>query len=116
MIRATNLDTTITYTYTADGLRVQQAANGDVTAFAWDWAVPVVPELLQAGDTRYLVGHDTATPGGVVGEQAGNAWRYYLPDHLGSVRQSVDAAGDLVAAREWSPYGVEVGAAQDGLG
>ena len=59
---------------------MQRAANGDVTTFAWDWAVPGAPELLQAGDTRYLVGHDT------LGHQAGNDWRYYLPDALGSVR------------------------------
>ncbi len=32
------------------------------------------------------------------------------------MRQSVDAAGALVAAREWTPYGVEVGEAQAGLG
>ena len=53
-----------------------------------------MPELLQAGDTRYLVGHDT------LGEQVGNDWRYYLPDALGSLRQSVDAAGDLLPGGE----------------
>ena len=39
-----------------------------------------------------------------------------LPDALGSVRQTVDAAGTLLDAREWTPYGVEVGDAQSGLG
>ena len=92
--------------------------NGDVTAFAWDWAVPVVPELLSDGDARYLVGHDT------LGWEMSDSWTYALPDALGSVRQSVDAAGAVVAAREpvlsvaegWTPYGVEVGDAQAGLG
>jgi len=38
------------------------------------------------------------------------------PDGLGSMRQETDGAGAVVSAREWSPYGVEVGAAQAGLG
>jgi RHS repeat-associated protein len=39
-----------------------------------------------------------------------------VPDALGSVRQAVDATAAVVAAREWSPYGVESGGAQAGLG
>jgi len=39
-----------------------------------------------------------------------------LPDALGSVRQETDATGAVTAAREWSPYGEEVGGAQTGLG
>jgi hypothetical protein len=90
-----------------------------VTTFAWDWALPDtvgrVPELLTDGDKRYLVGHDT------LGWADAAGWTYAVPDALGSVSlgrdtQAVDGSGSLVAAREWSPYGVEVGGAQDGLG
>jgi len=35
---------------------------------------------------------------------------------LGSVRQETDAAGAVTVAREWSPYGEEIGGAQAGLG
>ena len=56
--------------------------------------MPVVPELLQAGDTRYLVGHDT------LGWEASGGWTYALPDALGSVRHETDSAGTAVAARE----------------
>ena len=80
--------------------------------FFWDWATPStgsgqagVPEMLSAGDALYLVGHET------LGQWDG-AWTYYLPDALGSVRQATDGAGAVVSAREWSPYGVEVSAAQ----
>jgi len=108
MVRAESVTATLVYTYTADGLRVAQSADGAVTTFAWDWATGV-PELLSTGSARYLVGHDT------LGQWDG-AWTYYLPDALGSVRQATDGAGAVVSAREWSPYGVEVGAAQPGLG
>ena len=83
--------------------------DGIVTAFTWDWAAGV-PEILSAGDALYLVGHET------LGQYADGAWTYYLPDALGSVRQATDGAGAVVSAREWSPYGVEVGGAQAGLG
>ena len=108
MVRAESVTATLVYTYTADGLRVAQSADGAVTTFAWDWATGV-PELLSTGSARYLVGHDT------LGQWDG-AWTYYLPDALGSVRQATDGAGAVVRAREWSPYGVELGNAQPGLG
>jgi len=83
--------------------------DGIVTAFTWDWAAGV-PEILSAGDALYLVGHET------LGQYADGAWTYYLPDALGSVRQATDGAGAVVSAREWSPYGEELGGAQAGLG
>ena len=65
---------------------------------------------LGAGGNLYLVGHDT------LGAWDGAGWAYHLPDALGSVRQVVDGAGSVVSAREWSPFGVEVGTGQAGLG
>jgi hypothetical protein len=78
------------------------------------WSPPTlsggVPELLTDGAKLYLVGHDT------LGWEDGAGWTYAVPDALVSVRQAVDAAGAVVAAREWSPYGVESGGARAGLG
>jgi len=116
MVRAESVSATLIYTYTsatlsastADGLRVAQSVDGAVTTFAWDWATGV-PELLSAGDALYLVGHETLG-------QWDDAWTYYLPDALGSVRQATDGVGAVVSSREWTPYGVEIGGAQAGLG
>ena len=117
MVRAESVTATLVYTYAADGLRVAQSVastgsaqgTGDETTFAWDWASGL-PEMLSAGGTLYLLGHDT------LGRWDGAAWVYHLPDGLGSVRQEVDGAGAVIAAREWTPYGVEVGGAQAGPG
>ncbi|MDY7077503.1 MAG: RHS repeat-associated core domain-containing protein [Chloroflexota bacterium] len=109
MVRADSLTVTLAYTYSAAGLRVAQSVDGDVTTFAWDWASGV-PEMLSEGDNLYLVGHDT------LGVWDGAAWAYHLPDALGSVRQAVDGAGGVASSREWTPYGVEPGGAQAGLG
>jgi len=108
MVRAESLTATLQYTYTVDGLRIAQAVDGAVTAFAWDWATGV-PELLSDGSALYLVGHDT------LGWEDASGWTYGVPDALGSVRQETDADGAVVEAREWSRYGVEVGGGQDGL-
>ena len=108
MVRAQSVTATLVYTYNHSGLRVAQSVDGDPTSFSWDWATGV-PEMLSAGDALYLVGHDTLG-------QWDDAWTYYLPDALGSVRQAADGAGAVVSAREWSPYGVEVSSAQTGLG
>jgi len=109
MVRAESLTATLVYTYNADGLRVAQSMDGDVNIFTWDWATGV-PELLSDGESTYLIGYDT------LGWQTGSDWRYVLPDALGSVRQETDADGAVTAAREWSPFGEEVGGAQTGLG
>lgn len=106
---AQGLTATLVYTYNADGLRVAQQVTGEVTEFAGGWATGV-PEMLSEGGNLYLVGHET------LGRWDGSVWAYYLPDALGSVRQVADGEGEVVDVREWTPYGVEVGAAQAGLG
>ena len=93
----TSVTATLVYTYNAQGLlNKTQDARGNATTFAWDWATGV-PELLSAGGTLYLVGHET------LGQWDGADWAYYLPDALGSVRQVADGAGAVVSAREWTP-------------
>jgi len=113
MVRAQSLTATLVYTYNADGLRLARSQSvtsvQSVDTFTWDWATGV-PELLSDGDSLYLIGYDT------LGWQSGTAWTFVLPDALGSVRQETDAAGAVTAAREWSPYGEEIGEAQTGLG
>jgi len=118
MVRAASVTSTVVYTYNAAGLRVGHSGpSGTSVAYAWDWATGV-PELLSDGDNLYLVGHNT------LGQFADEAWAYYLPDALGSVRQVTDRTGAVMTTREpvlsvaegWTPYGVEVGGAQAGLG
>ncbi|MDY7076418.1 MAG: RHS repeat-associated core domain-containing protein [Chloroflexota bacterium] len=86
-----------------------QSVDGDVTTFAWDWASGV-PEMLSEGGNLYLVGHET------LGQWDGATWAYHLPDALGSVRQEVGGAGAVASTREWTPFGVELGVGQAGLG
>jgi RHS repeat-associated protein len=114
-VRAESITAMMVYTYNAAGLRVAQSVDGDVTTFVWDWASEV-PEMLSEGQAMgssvalYLVGHET------LGRWDGADWTYYLPDALGSIRQEADGTGAVMDSREWTPFGVEVGTAQEGLG
>ena len=109
MVQAQSVTVTLVYTYNAQGLRVAQSVDGVETPFVWDWASGV-PEMLSDGDNLYLVGHET------LGQWDGSEWVYYLPDALGSIRQETDGTGDVTDSREWTPFGVEVGTVQEGLG
>jgi RHS repeat-associated protein len=109
MVRAESVTVTLVFTYNANGLRVAQSVDGDVTNFAWDWASGI-PEMLNESGDLYLVGHET------LGQWDGAVWAFYLPNALSSVRQETDGSGDVTDSREWTPFGVEVGTAQAGLG
>jgi len=110
-VRAESVTSTLVYTYTAGGLLVGRSDSSvpSVDTYAWDWASGL-PEMLSEGSNLYLVGHET------LGQWDGDEWAYYLSDALGSVRQVTDETGAVVDGREWTPYGVEVGVAQAGLG
>jgi RHS repeat-associated protein len=104
MVQATSLTSTIAYTYSADGLRVAQNVDGVETTFAWDAVLSIAQVLATteagtANPTRYLHGVD------LVAEYRESAWQYPLGDSLGSVRQVVDAAGDVTYAAGYTPFG-----------
>jgi RHS repeat-associated protein len=44
--------------------------------------------------------------GQILAEYDAGAWGYVLPDHLGSVRQVIDAAGQVTLAQSYDPFGV----------
>jgi RHS repeat-associated protein len=109
MVGAQSVTATLVYTYNSSGLRVAQSVDGVVTTFAWNMAT-VVPKMLSDGDNLYLSSAKT------LGKWNGDAWVYYLPDALGSVRQVIDGTGAVISSRRWTPFGVEMGAIQAELG
>ena len=93
--------TTASYAYDGDGLRAGKTVGGTATAETWDVAEGL-PTLLQDGATRYIDG-----PGSTPIEQVDGAGtvRFYLADHLGSVRGLADVSGAITDSYSYDPYG-----------
>ncbi len=91
------------FNYTGDGARLKQVVNSVVTTYTQDLAASL-PVVLQAKTgvttTKYLY-----TLGTRPLAQNTTAWEYLLPDALGSVRQIVDANGNVTLVKSYEPYG-----------
>ncbi|MDH5607033.1 MAG: hypothetical protein OEY93_09105, partial [Anaerolineae bacterium] len=87
-----------TYTYNGLGDRLSQTVDsGTPTKYTLDIARGLT-QVLSDGTTTYLYG------AGRIG-QFDTAWTYPLGDALGSVRQLSDAAGTVILAQNYAPYG-----------
>ena len=103
LISTTLSGVTSLYAYNGDGARLKQTVAGTVTTYTQDLVAPL-PVVLQAKTgsvtTQYLYSIGTRPLG-----QYTSAWEYLLPDALGSVRQIVDASGNVTLAKSYEPYG-----------
>ncbi len=94
--------------YNGDGARIKQTINGVKTKYLLDLAAPLVTVLAEkqtTGNQTYLYGLGDSPLASYDG-----AWRYLSGrDGLNSVRQETDAAGNVIAARSFDPYGVPLG-------
>jgi YD repeat-containing protein len=91
---------TTTYTYNGQNDRVaQQIGAGALTRYTLDLAA-LHTQVLADGTNRYLYGL------GRIGEQQPGGMAYHLADHLGSVRQLVNASGAVTLARSYDPFGL----------
>jgi RHS repeat-associated protein len=96
--------------YDGDDNRVSQVSGGVTTRFLLDPAgglTQVLAQTVGTATTRYVHApqglHALETPAG--------AWSYALADGLGSIRQEVNAAGSVLAARTFAPYGTTASSA-----
>ncbi len=87
----------IRYLYSPDGMKLRVSSSGpsgvsDVT----DYASNVV---YRGGSVERIL-----VPGGYV---ADGSYRFFVTDHLGSVRAVADSEGNVLEAYDYYPYGVE---------
>ncbi|MBP7431006.1 MAG: RHS repeat-associated core domain-containing protein, partial [Candidatus Hydrogenedentes bacterium] len=115
LIAATNATESVSYTYDYQGRMVEKTVNSAPTRYLWD-GFNIIAEI-GANETRYNIwGLDLSqTPqgaGGVGGllavAVAGGADPgifYPAYDANGNISEYVDAAGDVIASRSYSPFG-----------
>jgi len=83
------------YTYNGDGVLVSDGT----TTYVQDLAAPL-SQVLSDGTDTYVYGHDRL-------RALGGPW--YVGDALGSVRQTLDDAGAVVATTSYDPWGTPQG-------
>ncbi|GAA5531219.1 RHS repeat-associated core domain-containing protein [Herpetosiphon gulosus] len=112
--------TTSTHTYNGDGLLVASTTNGATTRFLWDTTAStaqLVGTQQASGTTWYVwspMGGGTAR---VLYSLGPSGRRWLISDGIGSVRRTLSDSGTVIQARQWTPFGVEIGGtASAGLG
>lgn len=98
LIAISNQQSTISNRYNGLGDRVQQTVDSVTTNYSLDLAAGLT-QVLSDGSNTYLYGL------GRIGEQQPDGRLYHLGDALGSVRQLVDATGEVSLAQDYEPYG-----------
>jgi RHS repeat-associated protein len=88
----------VSYGYNGLGDRLSETVNGQTTHYTIDLNAGLT-QVLQDGTNTYLYGADR------IAQYNTNGPEYYLGDALGSVRQMVDANGDVTLGRMYKPYG-----------
>lgn len=96
----TRANTTATYSYDGDSLRMSKTVNGATSQFVWDESGRL-PLLLQSGTTSYIYG-----PNGQAIEQISDGTPTYLvSDQQHSTRLLVNSGGRVVARYTYDPWG-----------
>lgn len=84
--------------YNGLGDRLSETVNDQTTHYTMDLNA-VLTQVLQDGTNTYLYG------AGRIAQYGANGAEYFLGDALGSVRQLVNASGNITLAKDYKPYG-----------
>jgi RHS repeat-associated protein len=102
----------VRYQYDGDGNLVARILGRDRTYYVPDPVSPAWRPLLATdakGQATLYVWDEGTLLGAITGGQA----RFFLHDHLGSVRQEVNAQGQLVAAHDYRAFGTPLNKSED---
>jgi RHS repeat-associated protein len=97
----------VSYSYNGLGDRLSETANELTTQYTMDLNAGLTQVLADSTNT-YLYGADR------IAQYGASEAEYFLGDALGSVRQLVDADGNLTLGRKYKPYGEVLAEAGDG--
>jgi RHS repeat-associated protein len=98
LIEVSGVGVDVSYAYNGLGDRLSETANSQTTHYTMDLNAGLT-QVLQDGTNTYQYGLDR------IAQYSANGPEYYLADALGSVRQMVDANGNVTMGRMYKPYG-----------
>ena len=106
MLKKVASDRVYSFTYLYNGLgdRIQQSDGTTTTSYTLDLVNGLTQVKLTEGQS--MIGTNSYVYGnGRIAQVTGTDTEYFLPDHLGSVRQMVDGSAEVILAQAYSPYG-----------
>jgi RHS repeat-associated protein len=104
LVRATVGGVTSRFAYLGDGGRISMTVGSETTTYTLDLAAPLV-QVLVAHESAHQRVSEYLYGVARIGEYGGG-WRYYLADHLGSVRSLIEMDGSVEETRTYRPYGL----------
>jgi RHS repeat-associated protein len=107
LVSVSGAGTTVSYAYNGQGDRVSQTVGITTTHYTLDLAAGLTQVLSDGTDTYLYVN-------GRIAQYGASGAQYFLGDALGSVRQLVDAGGDVLLAQSYEPYGAVLESAGEG--
>ena len=108
LVDVSELEGTTTFGYNGMGDRLEKTTNGITTTHYTLDLVASLTQVLDDGEFTYLYSN------GRIAQYDATSPQYFLGDALGSVRQVVDANGEVLLARSYEPYGEVLASAGDG--
>jgi len=95
---------TLHFAYDAEGNRVKKSLNGGVTTHYVRGAFGETIAVYENGNRAFV---NLLGPGGdMIGSYDGSERRYFLKDHLGSIRATVDQNGNVDSYDDYYPFGL----------
>ena len=107
LVEVNGQESLVSYRYNGLGDRLQQTVDEVTTDYTLDLTAGLT-QVLDDGEFTYLYGN------GRVAQYDATGVQYFLGDALGSVRQLVDANGDVTLAKDYEPYGEALTSAGSG--
>ena len=108
LVDVSELESTTTFGYNGLGDRLEMTTNGITTTHYTLDLVASLTQVLDDGEFTYLYSN------GRIAQYDATSPQYFLGDALGSVRQVVDANGEVLLARSYEPYGEVLASAGEG--
>lgn len=109
--------TVVEYEYDFAQRMVSRTVNGEKTWILWDRLMPIA-EFPDGGDriTAFFFYHPERMDHYLGAWREGIGERWFLTDHIGTVRGTLDGAGNLIGWTDFDTFGISLGSPIESIG
>ena len=97
--------TSVVYTYDADGRRIQQNIDSQITNYLWDETSPYGDVILETDGSGAALASYVLGGAELLSQTRDGTTSYYLPDGQGNIRALTDDSGYVTDTYAYSAFG-----------